>query len=49
MLKDIDGRLCAGFPSKSLIDRKTYVEVNQTQDEVRLTVHYWKTNIAILK
>jgi hypothetical protein len=48
-IKRIDGWLCVGFPSTNFIDGKTCVEINQTQDEVSLTVHYWKTNIAILK
>lgn len=47
-VKRIDGTLCIGYPSTNLIDGKACVEIDQSQDEVRVTVHYWKTSLGII-
>lgn len=48
LVKRIDSALCVGYPSTNIIDGKTCVEIDQGQDEVDITVHYWKTRLGIL-
>ena len=48
-VKRIDGVLCVGYPPTNFIDGKACIRIDQTQDEVNVTVHYWETSIAILK
>lgn len=47
-VKRIDGILCIGYPSTNLIDGKACVEIDQSQNEVDITIHYWKTTLGIL-
>ena len=44
----INGTLCIGYPSTNFIDEKACVRVDQSQNVVNITVHYWETNIAII-
>ena len=46
-INKIDGTLCIGYPSTNFIDGQACVKIDQTQNEVDITVHYWKTGIAI--
>ena len=48
LVKRIDGTLCVGYPSTNIIDGKACIEIDQSQDEVDITVHYWKTRLGIL-
>jgi len=48
LVKRIGGALCVGYPSTNIIDGKACVEIDQGQDEVDVTVHYWKTRLGIL-
>lgn len=47
-VKKINGTLCVGYPSTNFIDGKACVRVNQSQNEVNITIYYWKTNIIII-
>lgn len=47
-VKRIDGILCIGYPSTNLIDGKACVEIDQSENEVSVTVHYWKTSLGII-
>ena len=47
-IRRIDGTLCIGYPSTNFIDGKACARVDQSQNVVNITVHYWETNIAII-
>jgi len=47
-VRRINGTLCVGYPSTNFIDGKACVRVDQSQNETNITVHYWKTDIAII-
>jgi len=47
-IRRINGTLCIGYPSTNFIDEKACVRVDQSQNVVNITVHYWETNIAII-
>ena len=47
-IKVIDGVMCVGYPSTNLIDGKACVEIDQNQDEIEITIHYWETSLGIL-
>jgi len=49
LAKRIDGTLCVGYPSTNIIDGKACVEIDQSQDEVNITVYYWETRLGILQ
>lgn len=44
----INGTMCTGYPPINWIDGIASVEINQTEEEVAVTVHYWKTKIGII-
>jgi hypothetical protein len=39
--------LCIGYPSTNIIDGKACVELDQSETEIEITVHYWKTSLGI--
>lgn len=47
-IRRINGALCIGYPSTNFIDGIACVRVDQSQNVVNITVHYWETNIAII-
>lgn len=47
LISRIDGNLCVGYPSTNVIDGKACVRVDQSQNEVNITLHYWKTSLGI--
>ena len=47
IIKKIEGTLCVGYPPINFIDGKACVEIDQSQSQVNITVHYWETRIAI--
>lgn len=49
LVKRIDGTLCLGYPSTNIIDGKACVEIDQSQNEVNITVYYWETRLGILR
>lgn len=49
LVKRIDGILCVGYPSTNLIDGKACVEIDQSQDEVNVTLYHWETKLGILR
>lgn len=48
LVRGIDSALCVGYPSTNIIDGKACVVIDQSQNEVHITVHYWKTRLGIL-
>lgn len=48
LVRRTDGVLCIGYPSTNIIDGKACVEIDQSQNEVDITVYYWETKLAIL-
>lgn len=44
----IDGILCIGYPSTNFIDGKACIKIDQDQNEINITIHYWKTDVAII-
>jgi len=43
--KDIS--FCVGYPSTNFIDEDTCAKIDQSKEEWNITVHYWKTTVAI--
>ena len=46
-ISKIDGTLCVGYPPTNFIDGAACVKIDQSQKEVNVIVHYWKTGEAI--
>ena len=49
LVKKINGTLVVGYPSTNYIDGRACVEVDQSKDIVNVTVHYWKSMLAVSK
>ena len=48
-VEKINDTLVVGYPSTNYIDGRACVEVDQSKDEVNITVHYWRSLIAVSK
>ena len=47
LVKKINDTLCIGYPPVNYVDGMACVEIDQSEKEANVTVHYWRTMMGV--